>query len=106
MELIVYKERYSELELFLQRLLSDPNETLSKEMNSKSSTALEHFMPYGVFKPTKLAMFGIPADQQLTARQILELYYALSDVDESVKWVYDMLTTTGLGIEYDCFQHR
>lgn len=83
--LIRYNERYSELELFIQRIKDmDTADNIAINGNADYSV-LDDFMPYGIFKPLKLAMFGIPADQQLTARQILNFYYALSDVDPSVK---------------------
>uniref|UniRef100_A0A915PQL1 DEAD/DEAH box helicase n=1 Tax=Setaria digitata TaxID=48799 RepID=A0A915PQL1_9BILA len=75
-ELITYGERYSELELAVCRV-----GTTSDDGNS----LLEHFMPYGIYKPVKLSMFGIPDDQQLTAKQILNLYNALAEVDSVVK---------------------
>lgn len=85
MELITYGERYSELELALQRIKTNGSlETLPDESNS----VITHFMPYGVYKPVKLAMFGIPADQQLTARQILDLYSALAEVDPKIRWEF------------------
>ncbi|VDN07517.1 unnamed protein product [Thelazia callipaeda] len=82
-ELITYGERYSELELSMLRISSADN--AGKEDGSSVNSMIEHFMPYGVYKPTKLSMFGIPDDQQLTARQILDLYYALAEVDQVVK---------------------
>uniref|UniRef100_A0A1I7W5H4 DEAD/DEAH box helicase n=1 Tax=Loa loa TaxID=7209 RepID=A0A1I7W5H4_LOALO len=82
-ELITYGERYSELELAVQRI-NPAIDTIAQDGNVVNSM-VEHFMPYGVYKPVKLSMFGIPADQQLTARQILDLYYALAEVDPVVK---------------------
>ncbi|GMS88669.1 hypothetical protein PENTCL1PPCAC_10843 [Pristionchus entomophagus] len=42
-------------------------------------------MPYGVFTPEKMRMFGIPEDEQLTSRQVLQLYRMMSEVDETIK---------------------
>ncbi|KHN88765.1 putative helicase C28H8.3 [Toxocara canis] len=82
-ELIRYGERYSELELCMQRI--NENELDVTVQDEQQDSMLQHFMPYGVYKPVKLSMFGIPDDQQLTARQILDLYYALAEVDEKVR---------------------
>lgn len=82
-ELITYGERYSELELAVQRI-NPAIDTAIRDGNAVNSM-VEHFMPYGVYKPVKLSMFGIPGDQQLTARQILDLYNALAEVDPVVK---------------------
>lgn len=81
--MITYGERYSELELAVQRINSGVDVT-ARDGNDVNSM-VEHFMPYGVYKSVKLLMFGIPADQQLTARQILDLYHALAEVDPVVK---------------------
>uniref|UniRef100_A0A158Q886 DEAD/DEAH box helicase n=1 Tax=Elaeophora elaphi TaxID=1147741 RepID=A0A158Q886_9BILA len=82
-ELITYGERYSELELAVQRI--NPTNDATAQNEDSVNSMVEHFMPYGVYKPVKLSMFGIPADQQLTARQILDLYHSLAEVDPVVK---------------------
>ena len=84
MALIRYTERYAELELFLQRMQEKDVVQTGACGDGTGSNILQSLMPYGLFKPTKLSMFGIPADLQLTARQVLELYFALSDVDPAV----------------------
>lgn len=110
--LIAYKERWSELELGIQRLEECPEEInfardielfnkgfsladISKEADSKTNSlqelnksiqsCLQYFMPYSVYKPEKIRMFSIPDDQQLTARQIVELYTIMAQVDSKVK---------------------
>ncbi|VIO90324.1 DEAD/DEAH box helicase family protein [Brugia malayi] len=82
-ELITYGERYSELELAVQRI--NPTIDTAVPDGTAVNSMVQHFMPYGVYKPVKLSMFGIPDDQQLTARQILDLYHALAEVDPVVK---------------------
>ncbi|KAK6100806.1 DEAD/DEAH box helicase family protein [Brugia pahangi] len=82
-ELITYGERYSELELAVQRI--NPTIDTAVPDGTAMNSMVQHFMPYGVYKPVKLSMFGIPDDQQLTARQILDLYHALAEVDPVVK---------------------
>ncbi|KAI6202421.1 hypothetical protein M3Y96_00946700 [Aphelenchoides besseyi] len=109
-ELIVYKERWSELELSIQKLKDCPKEvnfTRDNEMflkgismndvkSSQSSVAgslmsvieesiLHYFTPYSVYAPEKIKMFSVPDDQQLTARQIVELYTIMAEVDEKTK---------------------
>ncbi|CAD5222230.1 unnamed protein product [Bursaphelenchus xylophilus] len=110
--LIVYKERWSELELAIQKMEDCPDdidftrdvELFNKgfslaDMNKKDDSAngslvdlnksiksvLKYFMPYSVYKPEKIRMFSIPDDQQLTARQIVELYVIMAEVDGKVK---------------------
>ncbi|TKR77167.1 hypothetical protein L596_018187 [Steinernema carpocapsae] len=111
-DMIVYDERYSELELALQDMRDCPptvsykndmkqffqDVLINKESQETDTTSeeseeeqkvegdvLKSFMPYGVYKPEKLRMFGIPDDQKLTARQIMELYTAMSEVDQKVE---------------------
>uniref|UniRef100_A0A914MJR9 Uncharacterized protein n=1 Tax=Meloidogyne incognita TaxID=6306 RepID=A0A914MJR9_MELIC len=101
-ELITYDERWSELELSLQRLsvcskdsVSEENGRESKQENTESkkedeskadwNDVVQYFNPFAVYKLEKLRMFGIPADQRLTARQILELYEFMANIDDSVK---------------------
>ena len=47
---------------------------------------IQHFNPFAVYKLEKLRMFGIPADQRLTARQVLDLYEMMTSVDSQVKY--------------------
>ncbi|VDM73363.1 unnamed protein product, partial [Strongylus vulgaris] len=94
-DLIVHHERYSELELAIMRVAKPqpieaiPNSELgdasSASLDSIDGDIIEPFMPYGVFMPEKIRMFGIPDDQQLTARQILQLYTTMAAVDEKTK---------------------
>lgn len=110
-ELIVYKERWSELELSIQKLKDCPDNvnfardselflkgiTMGDIRSGESSVAgslmslnpeesvLHFFTPYNVYKPEKIRMFSIPDDQQLTARQVVELYTIMSQVDEKTK---------------------
>jgi superfamily II RNA helicase len=72
-QLVTYSERYSELELSLQRL-SDNADKGCVELN-----------PFGVYVREKLKMFDIPNDQQLTARQILDLYTSMAEFDTYTK---------------------
>uniref|UniRef100_A0A1I8AIS0 Helicase ATP-binding domain-containing protein n=1 Tax=Steinernema glaseri TaxID=37863 RepID=A0A1I8AIS0_9BILA len=111
-DMIVYDERWSELELALQDMRDCPKsvsyrsdmkqfyqdvlikkdddeaeepkeEEAAEEKNGQD--VLKPFMPYGVYKPEKLRMFGIPDDQKLTARQIMELYTSMSEVDPKIE---------------------
>uniref|UniRef100_A0A158PA69 DEAD/DEAH box helicase n=1 Tax=Angiostrongylus cantonensis TaxID=6313 RepID=A0A158PA69_ANGCA len=75
-DLIVYHERYSELELTIMR--PSPLDVIEGDI-------IQPFMPYGVFMPEKIRMFGIPDDHQLTAKQILALYTTMAAVDEKTK---------------------
>ncbi|VDM54329.1 unnamed protein product [Angiostrongylus costaricensis] len=75
-DLIVYHERYSELEMTIMR--QSPSDVIEGDI-------IQPFMPYGVFMPEKIRMFGIPDDHQLTAKQILTLYTTMAAVDEKTK---------------------
>uniref|UniRef100_A0A0N5BAM6 Helicase ATP-binding domain-containing protein n=1 Tax=Strongyloides papillosus TaxID=174720 RepID=A0A0N5BAM6_STREA len=99
--LIQYSERFSELELGIQKLetapssfdvsmekkrFTDPNALLSASITPIcEEETISLFMPYGIFEKVKLEMFGIPEDQQLTAKQILQLYNVMSIFDENTK---------------------
>ncbi|CAD5216899.1 unnamed protein product [Bursaphelenchus okinawaensis] len=114
--LIVYKERWSELELAIQKMddcpddidftrdielfnkgfsladmnrKSDSNQGSLADINKAIKSDLKYFMPYSVYKPEKIRMFSIPDDQQLTARQIVELYVIMAEVDGKVKDEYE-----------------
>ena len=83
--MIIYQERYSELELSIVNISKpqlDSDSSVDRKGNEK---LLQSLMPFGVYMPEKLRMFGIPDDQQLTARQILTLYNTLASVDEKTK---------------------
>ncbi|KAL7074718.1 hypothetical protein ACQ4LE_005937 [Meloidogyne hapla] len=94
-ELITYDERWSELELSLQRLSVSSKDSVSEENGKESkqedesksdwNDVVQYFNPFAVYKLEKLRMFGIPADQRLTARQVLELYEFMASIDDSVK---------------------
>lgn len=110
-KLIVYKERWSELELSIQKLrdcpkdanfvrdtetflrgiaLSDAGSNPASASGSMVSvtgdeSVLHFFTPYSVYEPDKIRMFSVPDDQQLTARQIIELYTTMAEVDEKTK---------------------
>ena len=109
--LIVYKERWSELELSIQKLRDCPKDanfvrdsetflrgiaiddqrsnppSASGSLVSVTSeeSVLNFFTPYSVYEPEKIRMFSVPDDQQLTARQIVELYTTMAEVDEKTK---------------------
>ncbi|VDL83227.1 unnamed protein product [Nippostrongylus brasiliensis] len=95
-DLIVHHERYSELELSIARVPKpQPIETYLNAEGEKveevpqteviEGNVIQQFMPYGLFMPEKIRMFGIPDDQQLTARQVLQLYRTMATVDEKTK---------------------
>ncbi|ETN83090.1 DEAD/DEAH box helicase [Necator americanus] len=97
-DLIVHNERYSELELSIMRvpkpqpieaIINDFGDSSSSSSDSIEGDIIEPFMPYGVFMPEKIRMFGIPDDQQLTARQILQLYTTMAAVDEKTKTEFE-----------------
>lgn len=73
-KLIKYDERYSELELAIQTF-----------DDSAATHGVVKLNPFGVYLPEKLKIFGIPADQQLTARQIYDLYHAMAAEDPVTK---------------------
>ncbi|KJH50124.1 DEAD/DEAH box helicase [Dictyocaulus viviparus] len=104
-DLIVYHERYSELELSIMRVAKPQPIEAPSDGNNYYKCAIkvidmpvpreivrgniiQPFMPYGVFMPEKIRMFGIPDDHQLTAKQILELYTTMAAVDDKTKSKY------------------
>ncbi|KAL3083269.1 hypothetical protein niasHS_011071 [Heterodera schachtii] len=58
---------------------------ISQQSKATWNDVVQFFNPFSVYKLEKLRMFGIPADQRLTARQVLELYQMMSDVDKTVR---------------------
>ncbi|KAI1712367.1 DEAD/DEAH box helicase domain-containing protein [Ditylenchus destructor] len=124
-ELVTYDERWSELELAIERMRECPKDaSYGKDLDvfvrggtaldsvvrvgsrdvsasrqdtptpsvkgvgekeSSTDDNIKHFHPYGVYKPEKLRMFGMPEDQRLTARQIVELYSVMSEIDSGIK---------------------
>ncbi|GMS88551.1 hypothetical protein PENTCL1PPCAC_10726, partial [Pristionchus entomophagus] len=93
-DLITYGERYSELEMAIQKIempsIREEGEgeeegQKKKEVKKVEGDCIQQFMPYGVFTPEKMRMFGIPEDQQLTSRQVLQLFRMMSEVDETIK---------------------
>ncbi|GMT18844.1 hypothetical protein PFISCL1PPCAC_10141 [Pristionchus fissidentatus] len=89
-DLITYGERYSELEMAIQKIekpqpIDEEGEEREKEVKKVDGDCIQQFMPYGVFTPEKMRMFGIPEDQQLTSRQVLQLYRMMSEVDDTIK---------------------
>ncbi|CAJ0942965.1 unnamed protein product, partial [Mesorhabditis belari] len=93
--LIQYHERYSELELAIQNI--DPPEPIVETNEDEEEkplrivrpkdgeSVLTPLMPYGVFMPEKIRMFGIPDDHQLTARQVFDLYQIVAEFDTQTK---------------------
>ncbi|CAD6187647.1 unnamed protein product [Caenorhabditis auriculariae] len=102
-DLIVYGERYSELELSILNIdkpkalnAIEGEEANEAKEKKETSDVIQPLMPYGVYMPEKLRMFSIPDDQQLTARQILHLYSMLADVDEKSKKEFEPCRFFGL----------
>lgn len=101
-DLILYGERYSELELSIVNI-EKPNATAEEKKKLKSQEdsddedeLITPLMPYGVFMPEKLRLFSIPKDLQMTARQILHLYLTMAKVCEKTKKEYEPRTFFGL----------